>query len=187
MRKSFWLLICCLLLAVLLASGCAPSTRKIMTNEYPRYVSSGLQSTNLENISSPSNKCQVQTVALISSWVTAGSPEKDPFDFTSVDGKACQGNFENDVQPLFTTPNLWYAGALSCRTCHGPDVKVSYMGLNLSSYQGIKAGANGQDILGGGNWQTSKLSAILSSGVMPPAKPANYDVNGPIVFAGMPK
>ena len=185
MRKSFRIPICILLLTGLFISSCAPSTRNIKTREYPKYGSSIDVGISLENSAAPAtDRCQVHTVALIGSWVSAGLPEKDAFEFSDIRGKPCQGSFESDVLPLFTTPNLWYAGALSCRTCHGPDVAVSYGGLNLSSYQGIMAGAKGQDILGGGSWQSAKLSGVLSSGMMPPAKPSDYDVNGPVVTAG---
>ena len=185
MRKSFRIPICVLLLTGLFISSCVPSTRNIKTREYPKYVSSMDVGINLENSAAPAaGSCQVHALDLIGSWVIAGSLEKDVFDFTDINGKPCQGTFEADVLPLFTTPNLWYVGALSCRTCHGPDVAVSYGGLNLSSYQGIMGGAKGQDILGGGSWQSAKLSQVLSSGMMPPAKPSDYDVNGPVVTAG---
>ena len=160
-----------------------------------------LSTTDLESVSA-TDRCRVRTVALISSWVNAGAPETEPFDFTGEDGTACQGNFESDVQPLFTTPNLWYAGALSCRTCHGPDVAVSYAGLNLSSYQGIVAGSHrpngepkGNDILGGGNWDVALLhqmlyapngQTLIGRPAMPFGRPADVPANGPLVFAGTP-
>jgi hypothetical protein len=135
--------------------------------------------------------CSVRLVDLVGAWVTAGAPEKDPFAFTDAQGKSCQGTFEADVLPAFIQANHWYPGALSCRTCHGPDVQVSYARLDLSSYQGIMAGSSradanskGDDILGGGSWQDSTLFEVLSKGEMPPKQPAGLNPRGPLVKAG---
>jgi mono/diheme cytochrome c family protein len=135
--------------------------------------------------------CAIRAVDLIGAWVSAKSPEKEAFPFTDITGKACGGTFEGDVLPLFTSANIWYAGALSCRTCHGPDVQISYARLDLSAYQGILAGsgrssaeANGDDILGGGDWEKSELYKVLNEGEMPPNRPAEVNPRGPIIYAG---
>jgi hypothetical protein len=159
---------------------------------WPKYTAAGLANLSLEGFHLPdATSCSIHAVDLIGAWVTAGSPETDPFSFTDINGKSCQGTFDADVLPLFITANLWYAGAPSCRTCHGPDVSISYARMDLSSYQGIMAGmarestqAKGDDILGGGNWEKAELNNVLSSGQMPPNKPAGLDPKGPLIAAG---
>src|SRR3972149_2078468 len=47
------------------------------------------------------NKCQVAAVDLVGAWVAAGYSEKEPFPFTDINGKPCEGTFSEDVQPLF--------------------------------------------------------------------------------------
>lgn len=138
-----------------------------------------------------STACQVQAMDLLGAWVDAKSPEKDTFPFTSIDGKTCSGTYPADIAPLFSQANLWYAGALSCRSCHGPDVTLSYARLDLSSFAGIIAGSGrasadkaGEDILGGGEWQKSVLYDVLSKGEMPPARPPGTNPKGPLVYAG---
>jgi hypothetical protein len=181
-----------LLLVCLIITGCAPSIRNPKKAKFPIYHPAGLAGVSLQTTHPPdSNSCLVHALDLIGAWVTANSPEKDPFNFTDINSKPCQGTFEADIQPLFSSPNLWYTGALSCRTCHGPDVQVSYARMDLSSYQGIMAGSGresndskGQDILGGGDWQNSPLFKMLNGGSMPPNKPAGLDSNGPLVRAG---
>lgn len=135
--------------------------------------------------------CVVHAVDLIGAWVSAGSPERDPFAFRDVSGRPCHGNFDADVLPLFQQANLWFPGALSCRTCHGPDVNVSYARLDMSSFAGILAGSGresidkkGDDILGAGEWQSAKLFDKLSHGEMPPNGPKGLDPRGPVVTAG---
>jgi|MudIll2142460700_1097286.scaffolds.fasta_scaffold104619_2 hypothetical protein len=186
--KPTWILMSAVLIAGLLFSGCSPSTRNPQKQEYPKYVPYGSSAPSLQNISAPAaTSCPVHTVDLIGAWVTAGSSETDPFPFTDLNDASCTGMFESDILPLFTTSNLWYSGALSCRTCHGPDTAVSYVGMNLSSYQGIKAGTNGKDILGGGDWKSSDLNKFLTSGIMPPNQPPGYNSQGPVVYAGVKK
>jgi len=145
--------------------------------------------------SSPSyvpGQCTVRALDLIGAWVMAKTPETDAFPFTDLVGNACQGTFTADVLPLFDQSNLWYPGAPSCRTCHGPDVQISYARLNLSDYQGILAGsgrssadAKGDDILGGGDWEKSDLYSALFHGEMPPNRPANVVPSGPLIKAGV--
>jgi hypothetical protein len=131
----------------------------------------------------------VYAVDLIGAWVSAQVPEIEPFSFTDTNGNQCQGAFNADVLPLFTQANLWYSGALSCRTCHGPDVEVSYARMDLSSYEGILAGTGrdsadvkGEDILGGNNWEQSDLYDVLSNGEMPPEQPSGLNPKGPLIY-----
>lgn len=182
--NSFYLLIGLLLLASLLLGGCAPSTSNPQTQAYPKYLPYGSKAASYRGSSAAAeNSCRVHTVDLIAAWVNAGSPEQEPFPFTDVNSKNCQGTFEADILPLFTTANLWYAGALSCRTCHGPDTAVSQGALNLSSYAGLQAGSKNGAILGS-DWQSSKLNQVFSVNLMPPNQPAGYDPLGPVITAG---
>ncbi len=192
MHKSQLVWVRWILLLGLLLSACAGPVKKVDMPKYnppapPQVSFAGLQ------VSAPGG-CRVSAVDLIGAWVTAGTPEKDPFDFKDVNGKACQGVFAQDVLPLFTQANLWYAGAPSCRTCHGPDVNVSYARMNLSDYQSILDGsgrestsAKGTDILGGGAWDKSTLYTMLTTGQMPPDQPDGTNVQGLLITAGKAK
>lgn len=142
----------------------------------------------------PATTCKVYAVDLIGAWVQAGASEEQPFEFTDAQGKTCQGVFAADVQFLFTQSNVWYSGALSCSTCHGPDLAVSYAMMNLSDYQGIMAGsrrtshdAKGNDILAGGDWPNARLYQVFSTKWMPLGRPASLSEKGPLVLAGKPK
>jgi mono/diheme cytochrome c family protein len=139
-------------------------------------------------------KCIVRALDLIAAWVSAKAPEKDAFPFSDASGQMCQGSFSVDVLPLFAQANLWYAGAPSCRTCHSQDVQNSYARLDLSNYQGILAGSGrsspqeqGENILGNGDWEKSTLYDVLSKGEMPPTRPPDINLRGPLIAAGAPK
>jgi len=139
-------------------------------------------------------KCSITAVDLLGAWVTAGASESDPFDFTDVNGTLCQGTFSQDIIPLFRDANLWYSGALACASCHGSNIEAASARLDLSNYAGILAGAQrasteakGNDILGGGNWEQSKLYEVLISRSMPLGLPADSPAKGPTVQAGKPE
>ena len=70
----------------------------------------------------PSGKCKVFAVELMGAWVSAGSPESESFSFSDIDGEQCEGNYNEDVRPLFVDANIWYAGSFSCASCHSPDI-----------------------------------------------------------------
>ena len=113
------------------------------------------------------NQCGVYATDLIGAWVTAGSPETEPFLFTDINGNPCEGTFTSDVQHLFVDNSVWYAGSLGCASCHNAELTERSAGLDLSSYQGILAGSNrsyegakGTDILGDGNWESSSLQDV---------------------------
>lgn len=173
--------------------SCSGAAKSPVIHEWPVYLPIKQARLSLAGIKTPApDGCKVHAVDLIGAWVAAKTPEKDPFNFTDeVDGKSCQGTFEADVQPLFSTANLWYSGAPSCRTCHGPQVEISYARMDLSSYQGILAGkgresasSKGEDILGGGNWEKADLYTQLNGKQMPPNQPGGLDPKGPLVLAG---
>jgi len=144
--------------------------------------------------SSPDN-CSVTAETLLSAWVSAGSQETQPFPFTDANNVTCQATFA-DVQPLFTESNLWYPGALACSSCHSADLSdAASAHLDLSSYAGVLAGsqrtseaAKGEDILGAGNWQGSRLNQVLFVlRQMPYGIPASAaSGTGPTILAGLP-
>lgn len=112
--------------------------------------------------------CYVSATDLIGAWVTAGSPETEAFPFNDANGTPCEGTFTEDIQHLLVENSFWYQGAIGCTSCHNAELTEESGGLDLSSYAGIVAGANrsyegakGTDILGDGNWETSRLHDVL--------------------------
>jgi hypothetical protein len=183
----------CGLLAIALALGaCYPTYTNPVRLTVPTQVPQPRE-VNLVGLRLPGpQSCLVHSVDLIGAWVAAGRPESDLFAFKDVGGRPCHASFDADVLPLFAQANLWYPGALSCRTCHGPDVAVSNARLDLSTFAGIIAGSGrvsadkkGDDILGAGQWDSSKLFEKLSHGEMPPNGPKGLDPRGPVIPAGM--
>lgn len=126
--------------------------------------------------------CNAPAETLLSAWDSAGAPQYSPFTYMDQKGHACAATFA-DIQPLFTAPNLWYPGALACATCHNASLKAASTGLDLSSYAGIK---NGPDLLGGGDWNDSRLDQVLFiQKQMPPDAPAGVLADeGPVIQAG---
>ena len=147
-------------------------------------------------------KCQITAVELIGAWVSAGSPETDPFNFTALQGRTCAATFGDDVQRLFVEANIWYNGASACTTCHYADVIKATQNMDLSSYAGMLAGsqrkngeAKGNDILGGGVWDNAILRQMLQAQggqssinrpLMPLGRPSDVPDNGPTLYAGTP-
>ena len=147
------------------------------------------------SVSSSAENCTVHAETLLSAWVSAGYPDTSLFQFTDQNNADCEATF-TDVQFLFTQSNLWYPGALACTSCHTTDLSAADSGgLDLSSYAGVIAGshrtastATGQDILGAGDWQKSKLNQVLFElPQMPFGIPANAVSNvGLTIQAGLP-
>lgn len=136
-----------------------------------------------------SDVCSVAASDLIGAWVEAGSPETEAFEFTDANGATCESTFE-EVLPLFTKSNLWYSGSLSCISCHSVDLTISPAQLDLSSYEGILAGsrraedaAQGTDILGGGNWESSLLYQFIAESKDVPGHDAGLS-SGLVINAG---
>jgi hypothetical protein len=136
--------------------------------------------------------CQISAVDLLGAWVAAGYPENDPFDFVDINGKSCSGTYEEDITQLFQEGNIWYTTAPACITCHNSAIESAQANLDLSSYAGILAGsrrtdgqAQGNDILGGGFWEESKLyEQLFVLKLMPQGRPPESPAEGPVVFAG---
>ena len=145
--------------------------------------------------SSSSDNCAVSAGVLLSAWVSSDSPETQPFLFSDMNGVACEATFA-DVQPLFIQSNFWYQGSLACTACHNASLSSADSAqLDLSSYAGIKAGSHhsagsvtGVDILGGGDWPSSKLNqALFVLRQMPYGRQLeSVPADGPIALAGLP-
>jgi mono/diheme cytochrome c family protein len=150
--------------------------------------------TTFPNLSSTEN-CPVTAEILLSAWVLAGFPENDTFPFADVNNAACEATFP-EVLTLFTRSNLWYPGALACTSCHNAALSsVDSAQLDLSSYAGVLAGshrspgsATGENILGAGNWQQSRLNQVLFVlKQMPIGHPSNVVPEaGPTLLVGIP-
>jgi mono/diheme cytochrome c family protein len=138
--------------------------------------------------------CTETAETLLSAWVAGGSPEKENFKFVDANQTDCVASF-TDLLPLFTQGNLWYPGALACTSCHNSELNAAASAqLDLSSYAGILAGsrraggsAKGDNILGNGSWEASRLYQVLFVlKTMPLGRPtdANLDA-GPIIYTGI--
>jgi hypothetical protein len=141
------------------------------------------------------NKCQVRAMDLLGAWVDAGYPETEAFEFTDANGAPCLGAYASDIAPLFSESQLWFAGSLSCTSCHNDAFKPDLGGLDLTAYAGILAGsqresakqAKGNDILGGGVWADSVLyQTFMLTENIPLGHPTFDQANGLIVYAGEP-
>lgn len=130
--------------------------------------------------------CLVSGADLVGAWVTAGSPETGTFPFTSTNGDTCEGTYADDIQHLFVDNNVWYAGQLGCTSCHNADLTDRSGGLDLSSYQGVLAGAQNKNILGDGNWDGSILhDVLLVHGLVPEGHSPDVEPHAPIfIYAG---
>jgi hypothetical protein len=139
------------------------------------------------------NGVDVRAVDLIGDWVNAGAPETDAFgDYGA--------NFETNVLPLFTEASAWFEGSQACASCHYANSPESPHEMNLSSYAGIRAGADilseppGVSILGESesnagdfDWENSELRHRLRDNRMPPGAIFLLDESnrdGPYVLHG---
>jgi hypothetical protein len=161
----------------------------------PTLIPATLPVPEQENIAVSTPKCTVNARTILSAWVNARYPEKDEFEFIDLNGATCVATFA-DIDILFTEGNLWYQGALACISCHHEDLTTASAQMDLSSYAGIVAGsrrsspdAKGNDILGGGVWDKSKLNDMLFISMqMPFGRPAGAVAeDGPTILSGQPK
>ena len=139
------------------------------------------------------NKCQVNAVDLIGAWVSASTPETDPFPFTDLNGESCEGRYAADIQPLFVENSLWKTGALGCVSCHNAELADRSKGLDLSSYEAVLLGSRrvagstpkGNELLGNGEWEKSVLYDVLANQAL---VPEGHSADGPasslVLFAG---
>ena len=138
------------------------------------------------------NKCQVPAVDLVGAWVSAGHSENEPFPFIDINGQTCEGTYADDIQPLFVENSLWFPGSLGCVSCHNGNLSDRSAGLDLTSYESMHMGsqradanANGDDIFGDGNWETSLLHEVLvNQGLVPEGHSPDVPSQDVVVYAG---
>jgi hypothetical protein len=139
-------------------------------------------------------------VDLIGAWVEAGVPKTDAFNYVGMDGNTHKATFAADILPLFTTDGVWFEGSQACSGCHFGAGENSYHEMNLTTYEGIRAGADvleeppGVSILGESepgkgdlDWEHSKLRGRLRNNRMPPGwmfDLTEENRNGPCVTVG---
>jgi hypothetical protein len=145
-----------------------------------------------QGVAAEFNKCQVAAADLVGAWVSAGHSETDPFPFTDIHGQTCEGMYADDIQHLFVENSLWFPGALGCISCHNGDLSDRSAGLDLTTYEAMHKGsqrtdanANGNDIFGGGDWETSLLHEVLvNQGMTPQGHSPDVPASQVIVYAG---
>jgi hypothetical protein len=138
------------------------------------------------------NKCQVAASDLVGAWVSEGYSETEPFAFSDVNGKSCEGNFAADIQPLFVENSLWYTGSIGCVSCHNSALDQRSAGLDLTTYDAMQSGsgrsdasAKGNDVFGGGKWEASALYKVLAGqALVPEGHSAESPAHAIIIFAG---
>ncbi|MEW6567860.1 MAG: hypothetical protein AB1449_06780 [Chloroflexota bacterium] len=162
--------------------------RRLRNNRMPSGVDPTVPRNGPELVA---NGGTVAVVDLIGAWVEAGAPEVEDFTFQGTDGNEYQASFAADVLPLFTQPDVFYQGSLACASCHTADLESSAHELDLTSYEGILAGADrleeppGEPILVPGDWEGSSLRARLRDNRMPGGITSAIERDGPVVRAGM--
>lgn len=166
--------------------SCNRATPYVIRTPVPTLIPVSAQENQARPTTTAFNACYVSATDLIGAWVNAKSPETDPFPFTDVNGNPCQGTFDKDIQHLFYENSFWYKGSIGCVSCHNPDSTDRNGGLDLTSFQGITAGVKGADILGGGNWESSKLHDVLVvKGLTTAGHSADVDPVSPVfIYAG---
>jgi hypothetical protein len=178
----------------LVAAACAGVPQSTERTPIPTVIPAGLAQPAAPGklaARSAETNCPVRAVDLIGAWVQAETPETDPFPFVDLGGETCQAVFADDVLPLFDEPNLWFTGANACTSCHNLELATSDAMLDMGSHAGILAGSRrtapdiqGNDILGGGDWEKSRLYQVLITKYMPLGRPPTSDPKGPVVLAG---
>ena len=170
------------------------SLPEIIHTPIPTLIPATLPAGGIGSQSAAQAMCTVTARTLLSAWVSSGYHETEPFQFVDNNGSNCMAMFV-DVKPLFSEANLWYSGALACASCHNANIATASANMDLSSYSGILAGgkrssatATGEDILGGGVWEQSKLYDMLFvSQLMPFGRPPGAVApDGPTIQAGLP-
>lgn len=183
-----------LILVVFIVTACSPIQSGPARTPIPTLIPATLPVPKMMPlpISYGTGECKIAALDLVGAWIKAGKPQEKIFPFTSIKNDSCEGIFLSDIQPLFRQPNIWYAGAIACVTCHGEDLTKSPAGLSLVDYQNILSGSHrkdaslqGNDILGDETtWEKSKLYIQIFTRQMPIGRPSTSPEKGPIINAG---
>ena len=185
-------------LLVALVVGCAGGASTVQRTPIPTLIPATMPAPSGEVVMASYGRgdCPIMALDLLAAWVKAGHPESAPFEIQSLTGPTCQATFPVDVQPLFKEPNVWFAGAIACTSCHGENVKSSSAQMSLATYADIVAGsrrtdpnAPGKTILddGSGNFAKAPLYTMIFSRQMPMGRPQDSPQKGPVVFVGKKK
>jgi len=147
---------------------CKQATPKVVRTPIPTLIPAAHSEAQMGEDVVEFNKCEVAATELIGAWISAESPETDPFTFSDVNGNPCEGTYTADIQPLFVENSLWYKGAIGCVSCHNADLSERSAGLDLTTYAAITMGSGradaaskGTDILGGNVVDKSALYDVL--------------------------
>jgi hypothetical protein len=183
-----------LILIVIILSACSPIQSGPKRTAIPTLIPATLPAPKsiLLPVNYGNGDCKIAALDLIGYWVKAGKPQNNNFAFTSIDNSKCEATYAKDIQPLFSQPNIWYAGAIACVTCHGEDVTKSPAGLSLVDFDNVMSGSRrkdqsikGNDILGDEtNWEKSILYIKIFTRQMPVGRPPASPEKGPIILVG---
>lgn len=171
---------------------CIQGAPLIVRTPIPTLIPVGQLQSQPETTAVEFNKCKVAATDLIGAWITAGHPEADPFPFTDLNGQNCEATFD-DMQPLFVENSLWFPGSLGCISCHNAELTDRSAGLDLTSYEAMSLGSDrapdstspGNDIFGGGDWESSLLHDVLvNRGLTTQGHSTDAPVRQVILYAG---
>jgi hypothetical protein len=171
---------------------CGQAAQKVERTPIPTLIPAPHSAAQMDKGMVEFNKCEVAATDLIGAWISAESPETDPFAFTDVNGDPCEGTYAADIQPLFVENSLWYKGAIGCVSCHNADLSERSGGLDLTTYAAITMGSGradtaskGSDILGSGAMDKSVLYDVLvNQGLVAAGHSADSPAVVLMVFAG---
>ncbi len=161
------------LLVLIVATPAETAVVTEPASSYHQTNSGRLQTISSARPAHQTGECAIYAVEAIGAWVEAGAAEGQ-FPFESMDGVACQGDFEVDILPLFSQDNAWFEGSEACTNCHFDNSEDSRHEMDLSNLDGILKGADvlseppGVPIIEPGDWENSVLRARLRNNRMPP-------------------
>ena len=171
---------------------CKQAAPKVERTPIPTLIPASHSEAQMGESVAEFNQCQISATDLIGAWVSSESPATEPFAFTDVSGKPCEGTYAADIQPLFVENGLWYKNAIGCVSCHNAELSARSGGLDLTTYEAISLGSGradaaskGTDILGGGEMDKSALYGVLvNQGLVSAGHSTDSSAVALMVFAG---
>ena len=175
-----------------LTFSCNRADPLVVRTPIPTLIPAVHEASQMESGGTEFTRCYVTATDLVSAWVDADTPETEAFPFTDLNGQTCEGTYASDVQPLFVENSLWSPRVIGCVSCHNSDLTERSGGLDLTSYDAMRLGADradgsarGSDIFGGGNWEASSLYDVLvNQGLVASGHSADSPVSRPALYAG---
>lgn len=121
-------------------------------------------------------------LGLVEAWVDealSNVPERSDSTRTFSYGNASGLTFEEDIKQFFTDPDIWFVNSQPCTECHYGTEEPSYHEMDLRSFAGMIAGADGGEASlfnAGGtdeakDWKNSRIRNRLRNNRMPPNAP----------------